>query len=117
MQLRIDIHETAWWFCAVTLFFIMVALFWAPAYYAVLLMYGIQILYYMISDDNPLTLPVQVCFTYFALASIGILNSLRFLIVALLLIASVRATFFGRCSIAPLLKQLPWNRNRELRCS
>ena len=51
----------------------------------------------------------------FALACLGIIDTIRIPMILLLLVATARVILLGRCSIASLLKHMPWNRNEELR--
>jgi len=39
----------------------------------------------------------------------------RWYIYAILLLGTIMVTFFARCSIALVLKHMPWNRGREVR--
>lgn len=45
----------------------------------------------------------------------GLWPAARLPIYLVLLVGTFMVTFFGCCAIAPVLKQMPWNRGRELR--
>ncbi len=40
---------------------------------------------------------------------------MRIVIYVILLFGTFMVTFFGRCAVAQVLKQMPWNRGREVR--
>jgi len=114
LQFKINTDESSWWFWPVTLLSIVVAILWGPGYYAVLFIYAIQVLYYIIRENNPLAFPFQIRVAYFALACLGIIDTIRIPMILLLLVATARVMLLGRCSIASVLKHMPWNRNEEL---
>ena len=59
--------------------------------------------------------PVQIRIVYFAFTLLGLLPEVRTVIYVILLLGTIMVTFFGRCSIALVLKHMPWNRGREVR--
>ncbi|MBE0549548.1 MAG: hypothetical protein IH627_18210 [Rubrivivax sp.] len=59
--------------------------------------------------------PVQIRLVYFVFTLFGLWPAARLPIYVVLLVGTFMVTFFGRCAIALVLKQLPWNRGRELR--
>lgn len=115
LQFKIDTHESSWWSWAVSFLSIVVALLWGPGYYVVLFIYAIQVLYYIITEYSPLAFPFQIRIAYFAIACLGIIDTIRLPMILLLLVATARVMLLGRCSIASILKHMPWNRNEELR--
>ena len=115
---KIDIRDISWWFWFVTLIFIVVALTgWLSGYYAVMVVSAIQIAYFVSRDHSLVTFPVQIRIVYFAFTLLGLSTTVRFPFYILLLIGTIMVTFLGRCSIALMLKHMPWNRERELRLS
>ena len=111
MQLTIETNKIDWWFWAVTLVFILVALFgWAPAYYVVMIISLIQVAYFA-QKDGMLAFATQVRIFYFAVTILALWSVIRFPLFILLLIGTTMVTFTGRCMLALVLKQMPWNKN------
>lgn len=111
MELAIETNKTDWWFWAATLVFIIIALFgWAAAYYAVMVISGIQVLYF-VQRDGKLAFTTQVRIFYFAVTLLGLWTLIRFPIFILLLLGTVMVTFTGRCILAVILKMMPWNKD------
>ncbi len=116
MELRINTADFRWWFWAITLVFIVLALVgWTPGYYAVIGISAVQALYFVIQEKSLIAFPVQTRIVYFGLTLFGLWPEGRFVAYVLLLLGTVMVTFFDRCSIARVLKHMPWNRGRELR--
>ena len=112
MELTIKAREVDWWFWAITLVFIGAALAgWIPGYYAVMILSGIQIIYFTIHEGSFVGFQTQVRIVYFAITLFGLSELLRIPIYILLAIGTVMVTFLDRCSIALVLKMLPWNRD------
>ena len=115
MQLKINSTDIRWWFWAVTLPFIITALLgWTPGYYVVISISAVQVIFFLVQEKSLITFPSQIRVVYFVLALFGLLPGVRFYIYILLLLGTIMVTFFGRCSIALILKQMPWNRGREV---
>jgi hypothetical protein len=112
MELTIKAREVDWWFWAITLVFIVAALVgWIPGYYVVMILSGIQIIYFTIHEGSFVGFQTQVRIVYFAITLSGLSELLRILIYILLAIGTVMVTFLDRCGIALVLKMLPWNRD------
>ncbi len=112
MALAIKTKELEWWFWAVTLAFILIALVgWIPSYYIVMAISCIQILYFVQKEGGLLAFPTQVRIVYFAFTLLGVWAAVRFPIFIVLLIGTLMVTFTGRCFIALVLKAMPWNKN------
>ena len=112
MELTIKTKEVEWWFWAVTLAFIIIALIgWIPGYYIVMAISCIQILYFTQKEGSFLAFPTQVRIVYFAFTLLGLWAAIRFPLYIVLFIGTVMVTFTGRCFIALMLKVLPWNKN------
>lgn len=108
----IKTRETEWWFWAVTVAFIMVALTgWIPGYYLVMAISFIQIICFAQKEGDWLAFPTQVRIVYFVFTLPGIWAAIRFPFYVLLLIGTLMVTFTGRCFTALVLKVLPWNKN------
>ena len=112
MQLTINVKDVEWWFWAITLAFIILALIsWVPGYYIVMALSGIQILYFTKKEGSLKAFPTQVRIAYFAITLFGLWVAIRFPLYVLILIGTIMVTFTGRCAIALVLKIMPWNRN------
>lgn len=112
MELTINVKDVEWWFWAITLAFIILALIgWVPGYYIVIALSGIQILYFTKKEGSLKAFPTQVRVAYFAITLFGLWVAIRFPIYILILIGTIMVTFTGRCVIALALKLMPWNRN------
>jgi hypothetical protein len=111
MAFAIETNKIDWWFWAITLLFIIIALFgWVPAYYAVMAISGIHVLYFVQRDGN-LAFTTQVRIFYFVVTLLGLWTLIRFPIFILLLLGTVMVTFTGRCILARILKMMPWNKD------
>jgi hypothetical protein len=112
MELTINVKDVEWWFWAITLAFIILALIsWVPGYYIVMALSGIQILYFTKKEGSLKAFPTQVRIAYFAITLFGLWVAIRFPLYILILIGTIMVTFTGRCAIALALKVMPWNRN------
>lgn len=112
MDFAIKTNEIEWWFWAVTLGFIILALLgWNPGYYIVMAISFIQILYFVQKEGGLMAFPTQVRIVYFAFTLFGLWTAARFPFYVVLLIGTVMVTFTGRCIIALVLKIMPWNKN------
>ena len=112
MELTINVKDVEWWFWAITLAFIILALIsWVPGYYIVMALSGIQILYFTKKEGSLNAFPTQVRIAYFAITLFGLWVAIRFPLYVLILIGTIMVTFTGRCAIALALKVMPWNRN------
>ena len=108
-----DIH---WWFWAVTLFFIMAAVAgWAPGYGIVIALSALHVVYFLVQEKSASAFPTQIRIVYFGATLFGLWPEVRWGVYVLLLLGTVMVTFFGRCAIALVLKQMPWNQGREVR--
>ena len=114
MKLKIDVRSIEWWFWAVTLVFIIAALFgWTPGYKAVIVVSLVQILFIAARTSSAFSFPSQVRIVYFAYTLLGLWEAGRFLCYVLLAVGTVLVVFFDRCGIALVLKQMPWNKGAE----
>jgi len=114
-ELKTNTTDIRWWFWAVTLAFIVAAVAgWAPGYYVVIAISGIQVLFFLAQEKSLSALPTQIRIVYFAFTLFGLWPEVRMFIYAILLLGTVMVTCFGRCAIALVLKQMPWNGGREV---
>jgi hypothetical protein len=114
MKPKIDTRSIEWWFWAVTLVFIIVALFgWTPGYSAVIVVSLVQIIFIAARTGSAFSFPSQVRIVYFAYTLLGLWEAGRFLCYTLLAAGTVLVVFFDRCGIALVLKQMPWNKGAE----
>jgi hypothetical protein len=118
MDLKLNVHDIRWWFWAATLAFIVAALAgWEPGYHVVIGISAVQVVYFLNQEKSLSAFPVQIRVVYFALTLLALWPAARFVVYLLLLVGTVMVTFFGRCTIALVLKQMPWNQGREVRLS
>lgn len=116
MELKINATDIRWWFWATTLVFIIAAVSgWAPGYYVAMSISAAQVLFFLAQEKSLASFPSQIRVVYFAFTLFGLWPEVRFFIYIILLLGTVMVTFFGRCSIALVLKHMPWNRGREVR--
>lgn len=116
MEIKMNVSDIRWWFWAVTLVLIIAAVAgWSLGYYAVMGISAIQVLFFLFQEKSIAAFPVQIRVVYFIFTLFGLWPEVRFFIYILLLLGTVMVTFFGRCSIALVLKHMPWNQGREIR--
>jgi len=116
MKLNLDFKNPFWWFWAVTLVFIVAAVAgWTPGYYIVMAISAIHVLVFLVRERSAMAFPTQIRIVYFAWTLTGLWLAGRLAFYILLLLGTLMVVFFGRCSIALLLKHTPWNRGRAAR--
>lgn len=116
MALKIDAANIRWWFWAVTLVFIVAAIAgWAPGYYIAMCISAVHVLFFLVQERSVTSFPTQIRLVYFAMTLFAFWPGVRFVVFIILLLGTIMVTFFGRCSIALVLKHMPWNQGRELR--
>jgi hypothetical protein len=116
MQLKIDVMDIRWWFWTITMAFIIAAVTgWIPGYYVVMGISAAQVLFFLLQEKNLASFPVQIRVVYFFLSLFGLWPHGRLFIYLVLLLGTGMVVLFGRCSIALVLKIMPWNRGREVR--
>lgn len=112
MELKLHLNDIGWWFSAIILVFIVVALVgWTPSYFAVVIMSGLQVVYFTWRERSLVTLPSQVRIVYFVITLLGLLAPLRIPAYVFLLIGTIMVVLFDRCSIEFMLKLIPWNKD------
>ena len=113
MKLKIELADPFWWFWVVTLVFIAAAVAgWTPGYYIVIALSAIQVIVFLARERSVMAFPTQIRIVYFALTLFGLWPAIRLPFYILMLLATAMVVFFGRCSIALVLKRMPWNRDR-----
>ncbi len=116
MKLKMNPGDVRWWFWAVTLVLIIAALVgWSPAYYVVIAISAVQVVFFLVQEKSLSSFPVQIRLVYFAFTLFGVWPEVRFVIYILLLLGTIMVTFFGRCVIALGLTFMPWNKGRAMR--
>lgn len=116
MKTKINAKEITWWFWLITFVFIIVAISgWMPGYYVVMAISLIQVFYFLFKEKSLMAFPTQIRLVYFAFTLFGFWIGGRLYMYVLLLLGTFMVTFLGRCSIALMLKPMPWNRNRKVR--
>jgi hypothetical protein len=116
MRLKLELEDPFWWFWAVTLAFIATAVVgWLPGYYAVMALSALQVVVFLVRERSVMAFPTQIRIVYFAATLLGLWETVRLPFYVLLLLATAMVVFLGRCSIAMMLKHMPWNRDRAPR--
>lgn len=116
MNVKLSPTDVRWWFWAVTLAFIVAAVVgWTPAYFVVMSISLGQVLFFLVQEKSLYAFPTQIRVVYFAFTLLGLWPEVRLYFYIILLLGTFLVTFFGRCSIALVLKHMPWNRGREVR--
>lgn len=116
MKLKMDFSSVFWWFWTISLAFIIAAIAgWTPGYYVVMAVSAIQVIVFLVRERSVMAFPTQIRIVYFAWTLFGLWAAVRLPLYVLLLLGTIMVVFFGRCSIAMLLKPMPWNRNRAPR--
>lgn len=116
MKLKIDLNDLHWWFWFITLVFLIAAIAgWTEAYRIVIFISAIQVVYFLIREKSILAFPVQIRLVYFGFTLFGLWPAVRLIFFIILLLGTVMVTFWGKCSIALILKPMPWNKGREVR--
>ena len=116
MKLQTSPNDIRWWFWLITLVFIVLSVAGVPwAHWLVIGISGIQVLFFLGQEKSAAAFPTQIRIVYFLFTLFGLWPVTRLPIYLVLLLGTIMVTFFGRCAIALVLKQMPWNRGRELR--
>lgn len=116
MQLIMNATDIRWWFWATTLVFIIAAVAgWNLGYYVVMCISAVQVVFFLAQEKSLGAFPTQIRVVYFAFTLFGLWPEVRLFIYIILLLGTIMVAFFGRCSIALVLKHMPWNRGREVR--
>jgi len=116
MELKISATDIRWWFWSITLAFIVAAVVgWTPGYYIVMGISAVQVLFFLAQEKSLAAFPVQIRVVYFAFTLFALWPEVRLFTYIILLLGTVMVVFFGRCSIALILKHMPWNQGREVR--
>ena len=116
MELKAKAQDIRWWFWAISFVFIIAAIAgWLPGYYVVMGISAVQVIFFIAQEKSLSAFPTQIRITYFALSLFGLWPGVRLYIYLILLLGTVMVTFFNRCAIGLVLKQMPWNRGREMR--
>ena len=116
MQLKINATDIRWWFWAVSLILIISALAgWRLGYYVVMGLSAVKVIFFLIEEKSLVAFPSQIRVVYFTFTLFGLLPEVRLYMYIILLFGTIMITFFGRCSIALILKHMSWNRGREVR--
>ncbi len=114
MKIITNTKDLRWWLWFVTLIFIISALGgWVTGYYIVIGLSALQVLYFFLQEKSLTTFPSQIRIVYFLYSLFGLWNEMRFILYIVLLVGTFMVVFFGRCSIALMLKYMPWNKERE----
>ncbi|WP_372949560.1 hypothetical protein [Mariniphaga sp.] len=116
MNSKINIESLNWWFWFISLVFIVAAIAgWTPGYYLTMILSLLNLLNCLLKEKSLIAFPSQIRFVYFAVTLLSFWPGGRFYVYILLLVGTFMVTFLGKCSIALALKQMPWNKRREMR--
>jgi hypothetical protein len=117
MKLSIDLKSTEWWIWTITLVFLIAAVAgWTPGYFAVIMVSFLQIPYIALRSKSIISFASQVRIVYFGLTLFGLWKAGRVYLFAALVIGTVMVVLFDRCSIALVLKKMPWNADVNPQC-
>jgi hypothetical protein len=116
MQSKINIESLNWWFWFLNLVFIVTAIAgWTPGYYLTMIVSLLNLLNCLLKEKNLVAFPAQIRLVYFTITLVGFWPGGRFYVYIFLLVGTFMVTFWGKCSIALMLKYMPWNKGREAR--
>ena len=116
MELKTNTSDVRWWFWAITLVFIVATVAAVPwAHLVVIAISALQVVYFVAQEKSLSAFPTQIRVVYFLFTLFGLWPQTRLPIYLVLLLGTVMVTFFGRCAIALVLKQMPWNHGRDVR--
>jgi hypothetical protein len=108
-------RDVWWWYWVLTLVFIAAALLgWPPGYGVVILLSAVHAGHSFLRHKSVVAFPVQIRLAFFGLTLFGLWALPRVFIYVLLLIGTFMVAALGRCGIGLALKQMPWNRDREI---
>lgn len=112
----VNLFDINWWFWFVNLIFIVIAIsIWEDGYYIVMEVSFLNLFYCLLKEKSLLAFSVQVRLVYFLLTLTGFWVAGRFYVYLVLLIGTFMVAFYGKCSIALVLKYMPWNKGREMK--
>lgn len=116
MESKINIESLNWWFWFLSLVFIVAAIAgWANGYYLTMIVSLLNLFNSLNKEKSMAAFPVQIRLVYFVLTLVGFWPGGRIYVYIVLLIDTFMVTFTGKCSIALVLKYMPWNRERKMR--
>ena len=94
METKTNSADVRWWFLAVTLVFIVVAVAgWTPGFYVVIAISAIQVLFFLAQEKSLTAFPTQIRVVYFVLTLFGMWPEVRLLVFAVLLLGTVNDGF------------------------
>jgi hypothetical protein len=117
MKFPIDLRSIDWWLWAATLALLLAAVAgWTPGYAAVMILSFVQIPFVALKTGSMVSFASQVRIAYFGLTLFGLWEAVRVYCFSALVIGTAMVVLFDRCSIALVLKQMPWNKNVNPQC-
>ena len=117
MKFAIDPKSGEWWIWTVTLAILIAAVAgWTPGYLAVIMASFLQIPYIALKSKSIISFASQVRIVYFGLTLTGLWQAGRVYLFAALTVGTVMVVLFDRCSIALVLKKMPWNADANTQC-
>jgi len=117
MKIVIDLKSMEWWIWSVTLALLIAAVAgWTPGYLTVIIVSFLQIPYIALKSKSIVSFASQVRIFYFGLTLVGLWEAGRVYMFAALIVGTVMVVLFDRCSIALVLKKMPWNADVNPQC-
>lgn len=111
MEIKTNTSDIHWWYWSVTLAFIIAAIAgWSLSYFVVIAISAFQVIFFMAQEKSLVAFSVQIRVVYFAFSLFGLWPEVRMYVYIALLLGTIMVVFFGRCSIALMLKPMPWNK-------
>jgi len=89
---------------------------WTPGYLAVIIVSFVQIPYIAVKSKSIVSFASQVRIAYFVLTLVGLWNAGRLYMFTALIVGTAMVVLFDRCSIALVLKKMPWNKDVNPQC-
>lgn len=110
MKLVLTYKSFDWWLWALCLIGIIVALFgYFWGYYFVIGISVFQVLWFWKREKSLVSFNTQVRIVYLLLSLPGLFQPFGYYFYILLCIGTIMVVFMGRCSIAMVLRKMPWN--------
>jgi hypothetical protein len=117
MKFKVEPNKIDWWFWTITLVFIIIALTgWTSGYFIVIGISAFQIFYIGLREKSITAFETQVRILYFIFALTGLMETIQYTFYVILLLGTIMVVFFGKCSIAMVLRFMPWNKKNNM-CS
>jgi len=115
MKLQMQIESIEWWFWFLTLISIAFALSGVEAGYWITIGLSLfQVIYFALKDKRILSFDTQVRMVYLLFTLAFFISIVRVFVYIALAVGTIMVVFFGRCSIAMVLRKMPWNQEKSI---